>query len=97
MIKDKDPQRNTGIYYVHHRLRIPILKTNNALHQPHIQQHLKDTTKYINGFLKSNGGGATATLGSQNDIKIKNEQGVVVKTYQGEQIAHKKPGVDTYA
>ncbi|GAL36838.1 hypothetical protein JCM19240_2907 [Vibrio maritimus] len=31
------------------------MKTNNALYQPHIQQHLKDTTKYINGFLKSNG------------------------------------------
>ncbi|GAL16851.1 hypothetical protein JCM19235_5400 [Vibrio maritimus] len=72
------------------------MKTNNALYQPHIQQHLKDTTKYINGFLKSNGGGATATLVSGNEIKIKNEAGVVVKTYKGEQIAHKKPGVDTY-
>ncbi|MFH0263761.1 hypothetical protein [Vibrio barjaei] len=72
------------------------MKTSNAMYQPHIQQHLKDTTKFINGYLKSGKGDLTASLNGQNQIKIRNAEGAVVKTYDGEKIAEKKAGVDTY-
>ena len=68
----------------------------NAIYQPHIQQDLKNATAYINDSLDTSGSRLSASLSQQNQIQIRNSEGIVVKTFQGEKVAMRMNNIDEY-
>ncbi|EGU43416.1 hypothetical protein VII00023_16330 [Vibrio ichthyoenteri ATCC 700023] len=72
------------------------MQISNAIYQPHIQQDLKNATAYINDSLDTNGSRLSATLSQQNQIQIRNADGIVVKTLQGEKVAMRMNNIDEY-
>ena len=72
------------------------MRIANAIYQPHIQQDLKNATAYINDSPDTNGSKLSASLSPQNQIQIRNTEGVVVKTLQGEKVAMKMNNIDEY-
>lgn len=68
----------------------------STIYQPHVQQDLKEATKFINDTIKQSGMNLQASLTSNNQIQLKNQDGIVVKTLSGEKIAHKMNKVDLY-
>lgn len=72
------------------------MQITNAIYQPHIQQDLKNATAYINKSLDTNGSRLSASLSQQNQIQIRNPDGIVVKTLQGEKVAMRMNNIDEY-
>jgi hypothetical protein len=72
------------------------MRMTNAIYQPHIQQDLKNATAYINDSLDTSGSRLSASLSQQNQIQIRNSEGIVVKTFQGEKVAMRMNNIDEY-
>ncbi|GAB2651995.1 hypothetical protein [Vibrio panuliri] len=72
------------------------MRLDNAIYQPHIQHNLKAATKFIDQSLKTQGNHLNASLNQHNQIQIRNEDGVVVKTFQGENVVRKMHHIDEY-
>ncbi|OLQ84755.1 hypothetical protein BIY21_19765 [Vibrio ponticus] len=72
------------------------MKIEHAIYQPHIQHDLKSATKFIDQSLKNQGGHLSASLNQHNQIQIRNEDNVVVKTFKGENVVRKMHHIDEY-
>jgi len=73
-----------------------MMRIQNAIYQPHIQQDLKSATKFIDQNLQTQGNHLSASLNQQNQIQIRNQDGVVVKTFQGENVVRKMNKIDEF-
>ncbi|NLS11768.1 hypothetical protein HGP28_02550 [Vibrio sp. SM6] len=72
------------------------MKIHNALYRPHIQQDLKQAAAFIDNSLKYSNNKLSASLNSHNQIQVRNSDGVVVKTFQGDRVAAKMYHIDEY-
>lgn len=72
------------------------MKISNALYQPHIQQDLKNAASFIDNSLRRSNKDLSATLNSHNQIQVRNADGIVVKTFQGERVAMKMNHIDEF-
>lgn len=72
------------------------MRIQNAIYQPHIQQDLKSATKFIDQSLQTQGNNLSASLNQHNQIQIRNEDGMVVKTFQGENVIRRMNRIDEY-
>ncbi|WP_162048257.1 hypothetical protein [Vibrio taketomensis] len=72
------------------------MRIDNAIYKPYIQHNLKAATAFIDQSLKNQSDNLHASLNQHNQIQIRNEDGVVVKTYQGENVVKKMHHIDEY-
>ena len=73
-----------------------MMRIENTIYQPHIQQDLKNATAYINKSLDTSGSSLSASLSQQNQIQIRNAEGIIVKSFHGDKVAMKMNHIDEY-